>query len=75
MFYCVDAIPDDSDALIVSFWVPKWYADQRDSFYHMWKERIKAAWAMLRGKKFHLEEILIEDKKDIERFKDWVNSL
>ena len=68
-------VGDDEDSIFVEFWVPSFYANQRDGFWYMWKERIKAAWAMLQGKKFHLEEIIIDDPDDIKRFKEWVNEL
>ena len=75
MLYGKTDIADDMDSIRVEFWVPSFYASQRDGFWYMWKERIKAAWAMIRGKKFHLEEIIIDDPKDITRFKEWVNRL
>ena len=75
MLYGKTDIADDMDSICVEFWVPSFYASQRDGFWYMWKERIKAAWAMIRGKKFHLEEIIIDDPKDITRFKEWVNRL
>jgi hypothetical protein len=56
----------DEDSIIVSHYGSSWYSKQ-DTFWSNFKESVKMIWMIVRGKKFHLYDIIIAND-DIEKF-------
>ena len=60
-----------AESLYVTYWVRQFHA-RKIKVFRVIKNRISAAWMMLRGKEYQLFDIVIENEKIIE-FKKWVN--
>ena len=65
---------EDNDHYIeVGYWHSAFYFMQERIWQNAWK-RIKLAWMMIRGKQYHLYDVIVNDK-ELADFKDWASKL
>ena len=62
-------IHKDDDCTWIEYYISGFYANQ-EGLWSIIKSRVKAAWCMLTGKKFHLYDIMIQGQKEEEFYKN-----